>query len=106
MEHRLERFSVSAVGVVQRAHNHFGNFTNPNGNRYGNAYTFPLVQLAQVYVQGVEATNNKLYQQQKQFECDQLALALRVMEELYLGRCDWAAYMWINKMVRPNSKRI
>ena len=91
MENRRGRFSDAAWNVVHKAHNCFGNFTNPNGHHNGYSYTFPFVQLAQAYVQGVEATDNRLYQQQKQFECEQLALALRVMEELYLGRVDWAA---------------
>jgi len=83
-----------------------GNFRSHGGNHEGRNKTFPFLQLAQAYIDGVNSvTEDPGLEAAKEFECAQLAMTMRCMEEFWYGRKDVALDMWRGDVIRPHISR-
>mmetsp|Transcript_38822 Transcript_38822/g.82849 ORF Transcript_38822/g.82849 Transcript_38822/m.82849 type:complete len:728 (-) Transcript_38822:475-2658(-) len=80
------------------------NYLSHDGNHDDGNESFPFLQLAQAYVSGFYH-RDPLEKAAREFECAQLAICMRCVEEFWLGRKDVARRMWREEIVAQHTSR-
>ena len=101
----LKKMRARSLSTLTEADTWWSNFTDPEGNHDHDNFSVPFLQLAKAYIDGTTSMD-PIARKCKRFECQQIALGVRVMEEFYFGRRDVAKRMWDDEVMKPHRSQI